>query len=119
MSGRDATQWALKKIAMPIVLSLGLLLALGYADATMNVELDLFLIYYMPVAIMAWCVGRGPGLLTALLGAGVWSWADVASGHTYSSEFFQYYNWALGGPCCSSSRTRSPASKPIWTARSD
>jgi hypothetical protein len=46
-------------------IAIGALLALGYADRVTGFEFDLFLFYALPVAMVAWWVGRGPGLLLA------------------------------------------------------
>jgi hypothetical protein len=87
--------WSLKGKPRPLVLSLGLLLALASVDYMTGLELDLFLFYYVPVAITAWFVRRVSAVLMAILATGVWAWVNVVSGQVHSSWFFWYWNSSL------------------------
>ncbi|MBI3874369.1 MAG: hypothetical protein HY300_00035 [Verrucomicrobia bacterium] len=72
-----------------------LLLAIGWLDYITGYELGLFTFYALPVGIVAWKLGRNPGILIAVAAGLVWMIADVAAGDKYSSRFFLYWNATL------------------------
>lgn len=61
----------------PLVLVVASLALVGYIDRVTGYEVSVFLLYAVPMAMAA---------------TGVWVWADVASGHTYSKAWILYVN---------------------------
>jgi len=77
----------------PTVLGLVALIAvIGVLDLATGYELSFFAFYFLPVGLAAWWLGGVESLVTAVGCAVVWFWADVATGHLYSSTF--YAVWA-------------------------
>jgi signal transduction histidine kinase len=73
-----------------------LLLALGAVDRLTVYEFDVFLFYSLPVAIMAWWVGRLPAALLAVGAVAVWFVADDILGkNPFSTAFYTAWNTAL------------------------
>jgi diguanylate cyclase (GGDEF)-like protein len=68
------------------VLVLGALISalIGLADYFTGDEIGLSLFYVLPVALTCWLAGRSRGLAMAVLCAGIWFTADLASGQVYS-----------------------------------
>lgn len=55
-----------------------------------------FLIFYVaPVFFLVWFVGRGAGLLGALLSGAFWSWEDLLSAHAYAPASTADWNVAV------------------------
>ena len=76
-----------------IGLGLGLLiLGIGTLDAVTGHELRLFLLYFLPVSLAGWLLGRRQGLVTAFAAAVAWTVADVLSGHEYGEPAHQFVN---------------------------
>ncbi len=71
------------------------LAGLGWIDRATGYELGLFAFYTAPVAVVAWHVGQGPGVLVAFIASVVWYVADRASGDRYSSIFYGYWNTGM------------------------
>jgi hypothetical protein len=76
----------------PLVLVVASLALVGYIDRVTGYEVSVFLLYAVPVAMATRWLGTAAGLLTAMAATGVWVWADVASGHTYSKAWILYVN---------------------------
>ncbi len=72
-----------------------LLVVVGWLDIATGYDLQFFIFYFMPVALAAWRLGRGAGLLAAALCAAIWIFADVHSGHVYSNPVFIYWNGGI------------------------
>jgi hypothetical protein len=89
---------ASKRMRHVALIALSLALS-GAVDMLSGYEVSVFLIYTVPVALATRLMGRGAGVLTALLATAVWVWADVASGHTYSREWILYINAANRMAC--------------------
>lgn len=68
---------------------------LGVLDWWSGYELNFFVFYFAPVAFAAWTLGAVPAYVTAVLSGLVWFMADWCSGHSYSSNFYAYWNTAL------------------------
>jgi hypothetical protein len=83
---KPAFQW--RHVALVLV-SLGLS---AYIDVITGYEVSVFLLYTVPVALATRRLGRVAGLMTAVLATVVWVWADKASGHTYSRDWYLYVN---------------------------
>ncbi len=75
-----------------VVLAVCLVLTLGYIDFMSGFEMSFFIFYIFPVAMAAWYLGLGAGLVISLLSVAVWLIADKATGHVYSAEWIQHWN---------------------------
>jgi diguanylate cyclase (GGDEF)-like protein len=62
-------------------LAAAILAAAGLVDWATGIELNVFPLYFAPVALVSWRLGRGPGLATAGASAAVWLGADLLGGH--------------------------------------
>jgi len=65
---------------------------LGLADSTTGYELGFFVFYFIPVAFVAWKVGRLSSYAISGLSAIVWFAADWFSNHPYRSVLYAYWN---------------------------
>ena len=74
---------------------MSLLLAIGWLDYVTGYELGLFIFYSLPVGIVAWRLGRWPGILLAMAAGVTWLLADMAAGDKFSSSFFLYWTASL------------------------
>lgn len=72
-----------------------LLLGIGWLDYATGYELGLFIFYSVPVGIVAWRLGRWPGILISVAAGAVWLMADIAAGDKFSSPFILYWNATL------------------------
>lgn len=64
----------------------------GLVDWFSGYESSFSLFYVIPVALIAWQLGRWPGVFASLVSALVWLWADSASGHAYSHPLIPFWN---------------------------
>jgi hypothetical protein len=71
------------------------LAGLGVIDRATGYELGLFAFYTAPVAVVAWHLGQGPGVLVAFIASVVWYLADRYAGDRYSSPFYGYWNTGM------------------------
>lgn len=76
-------------------LSLGLVAVIGLVDFLTGFELYFFSIYLVPVALAAWFVGRGFGLLISVLCVAASVAGDLVAGARYSSSFVLVWNTAI------------------------
>ena len=76
-----------------------MLLALGWLDYVTGYELGVFVFYSVPVALVSWHVGRGPGILFSFFSALAWLLADMYAGQHYSRPFFLYWNTGIRFIC--------------------
>ena len=72
---------------MSVVVVTLLVVGIGWLDAVTGTELDLSVFYFLPVSFAAWRLGLIASLVTALICAMIWLWADFAAGHVFSTEF--------------------------------
>ncbi len=79
-------------VAAGIVVLLAAIFVLDYATGH---ELRLFLLYFLPVSLAGWRLGRTAGLLTAAVSALAWTAADVMAGHEYGVPLHQVWNAAV------------------------
>ncbi len=63
----------------------------GFVDYTTSYEVNVVLFYSAPILLMVWFVDRGSAVFMALLCAIVWWWADIASGHLYTQEWYRIW----------------------------
>lgn len=68
------------------------LAGLGWIDRATGYELGLFAFYTAPVAVVAWTLGQGPGILVAFIASVIWYLADRYAGDHYSAPFYGYWN---------------------------
>lgn len=71
------------------------LAVLGWIDYATGYELGLFAFYTAPVAVVAWNLGQGPGILTAFIASVIWYEADRYAGDHYSAPFYGYWNTGM------------------------
>ena len=64
----------------------GGLLLIGWVDLVTGVELRVYPLYYIPVGIAAWHLGRGTGIVAAALAAATWAGANAVGGLQYSMQ---------------------------------
>lgn len=76
------------KIAAGIFLVVGL----GAVDYITGPEWAFSSFYLLPIALAAWCVGSGWGLVVSMLSGLTWLGADLAAGHIYSNPVVPYWN---------------------------
>lgn len=74
------------------LVSLVLVLAIGFADFLTGFELSFSLFYLAPISLVAWHAGGTSGTIISLMSALVWFVADIASGHTYSAPWIYLWN---------------------------
>lgn len=78
-----------------IVASIVLLPLLALLDLISGYEINFFVFYFMPIALLAWYGKRGAAIAMAVGCAVVWYWVDVRSGHVYSAPLIGVWNAAL------------------------
>jgi len=71
------------------------LLVLGWVDYATGYELGFFIVYSVPVGLVAWHLGRWPAIVMALLASIAWWLADSFDGAKYSSAFYWIWNNAV------------------------
>jgi signal transduction histidine kinase len=76
-----------------LVWSAALLLVaiVGFIDYRTSYEVNVVLFYSAPILLMVWLADRISAVFMALLCAIVWWWADIASGHIYTQEWYQVW----------------------------
>ena len=81
-----------QKQRMIFLACLFLLGLLGWVDYVTGYELGFFIMYSVPVGLVAWLLGRWPAILTALVASIAWWLADSCDGAKYSSAFYWVWN---------------------------
>jgi signal transduction histidine kinase len=76
-------------------LSLAILAVVGGADYMTGHEILFSTFYLVPVALVAWTVGRTLAILVSVLSVGVWLIGDFAAGATYQHPFVPVWNAAI------------------------
>src|SRR6266403_6085223 len=71
------------------------LAVLGWIDRATGYELGLFAFYTAPVGVVAWNLGRGPGIMAAFIAPVIWYMADRYAGDRYSIPFYGYWNTGM------------------------
>ena len=61
-------------------------------DVVTGPEISFSLFYLIPIALIAWFIGRGPALAISIASAIAWFIADALSGQTYSHPAIRYWN---------------------------
>jgi signal transduction histidine kinase len=75
-----------------IVLALALTWFLGSVDYLTGRDFALSAFYLLPICWATWAVGRGVGILLAVVGAVTWFVADLISGFAYPHPLTPYWN---------------------------
>ncbi len=70
-----------------------LLVAIGALDYITGDELNIEILYLLPITLATWTMGRTVGLAIALAASGVWGLTDFLVGHVYSHTFYFFWNW--------------------------
>ena len=74
------------------IISAGCILVIGEAHWLIGYELNVFVFYFIPIAIGAWFIGLGTSMSFAILSALVWFWTDSLAGGHYSSPLYAVWN---------------------------
>lgn len=78
-----------------IVIGVLMVILIGLVDLVTGAEISLSIFYLVPIAFTTWFAGRMPGLLTAVLSAGVWLSADLSNTLTYAHPAIPFWNSAV------------------------
>jgi PAS domain S-box-containing protein len=70
-----------------------MLVAIGALDYITGDELNIEILYLLPITLVTWTVGRTVGLVIALTASGVWGLTDFLAGHVYSHPFYFFWDW--------------------------
>ncbi len=73
------------------VVSLSVLLLIGWLDYITGYEFGFFIFYFIPVAIAAWYCGPKDGICIAIASAVCWYFSDRLTHHPYSRAYFVYW----------------------------
>jgi len=68
------------------------LVVIGALDFVTGDEIDLEVLYLVPIALMTWASGRNAGLITALAASGIWWITDRYIGHD-TFPFYFLWSW--------------------------
>src|SRR6059058_777905 len=80
---------------LAFVESLALLFAITWLDLATGHQVSLVLFYTAPIMFAVWlCDNRSPFIVAGLAGV-LWSWADIALGHLYSSATVQAWEISI------------------------
>jgi len=82
---QQSRTWLVWTIALLLVAVVGTL------DYETGYEVSVVLLYSVPIVFMVWFADRISAVFIALLCAIVWWWADEASGHHYTQEWYQIW----------------------------
>jgi diguanylate cyclase (GGDEF)-like protein len=78
--------------AFILFLTLALIALIGLIDYRTGYEIGSSITYLLPIMLAAWVVGMWWGIAASIVCAGTWLWADVASGHAYSSGIIMLWS---------------------------
>ncbi|MCB0322436.1 MAG: DUF4118 domain-containing protein [Bdellovibrionales bacterium] len=89
--------YKLMRLPRPLafVAAVALVLGICWLDYWTGRELSISPLYLLPVAYVAWSLGRGPGLGVAVLCAISWYAAETASGFVYHSPLVPFWNASM------------------------
>ena len=73
------------------VVSLAVLLLIGWLDNITGYEIGFFIFYFIPVAIAAWYCGTTDGICIAIASAVCWYISDRMTQHPYSRAYLIYW----------------------------
>lgn len=75
-----------------VVAAISVLVLIGVVDYLTGFEILFAVFYLLEVALAAWFIGRGFGLVMSILSVIVWIGGDLAAGARYSSPFVPIWN---------------------------
>lgn len=75
-----------------LLASFGIQSVVGIADYATGYELNLDVLYFVPVSICAWYLRRSEVIVSAISGALTWGYADIRAGHHYTHPAYLYWN---------------------------
>ena len=75
-----------------MLVSLTIQAIIGFADYITGAELHLDVFYFIPMAITAWYLRRSDIIVSAIVGALTWGYADIRGGHHYTNLGYWYWN---------------------------
>jgi len=75
-----------------LLLSLLILLILGFVDYITGEEISFSLFYIIPISLVTWYISMRAGLLTSICAAAIWFIADLKTGHSYSHFLVPIWN---------------------------
>jgi diguanylate cyclase (GGDEF)-like protein len=78
-----------------LVAGLGVVAGVGYLDVLTGPDLTPVLFFLLPIVVVAWYAGRGPGTVVATGGALAWLIADALTHGSYAHTLIPYWNVAL------------------------
>lgn len=84
--------WSGRSVQQTVFLSVLLTLVIGFLDHFTGYELSFSIFYIIPISIASWYAGRTPSLSISFLSALTWFFADLISGHVYSSSIIPVWN---------------------------
>ncbi len=73
------------------VISLAVLVLIGWLDYITGYEIGFFIFYFIPVAIAAWYCGPKDGICIAVASAVCWFISDRFAHHPYSHSYLIYW----------------------------
>ena len=84
-------------IARPLAIGAGVVLLplIAVIDFVTGFEINFFVFYFLPIALLAWFGNRTAGLMMGCACAAVWYWVDVLGGPIYSTAAIGLWNAAL------------------------
>jgi hypothetical protein len=68
---------------------------IGWLDYITGDELDLFILYFVPIVWAAWKIGPSAGTAVAAFGTALWFSANVYLGHAYTQPLFGVWGGAV------------------------
>jgi diguanylate cyclase (GGDEF)-like protein len=74
------------------VISIGVVLILGFVDYHTGVELSISFFYLIPVTMVAWAIGRIAGLRISVLSSATWLASNLLSGQEFSNPAIGVWN---------------------------
>jgi diguanylate cyclase (GGDEF)-like protein len=77
-----------------VAIALGLIGALGYVDYLSGYEVQLAPFYLLPVCLIAWRLGRGPGMVAAAASVGANFVSDIEAGIPHERLYLLVWNAA-------------------------
>jgi K+-sensing histidine kinase KdpD len=63
-----------------------------YVDYATGYEIRVYAFYFIPICLCAWYLGRVSIVCFSVVSAVCWFYADLFSGHQYSTETYRYWN---------------------------
>jgi diguanylate cyclase (GGDEF)-like protein len=78
---------------LSVCLGFGLIAVIGVLDYVTGYELSFFVLYLLPVSLLAWKGGRWPGLAGSGASAFVSALTNIGAGQSFSSPLVPYWNY--------------------------